>query len=96
MSGVVEDTETGRPVFFGMTAWTKPASVAGVIAGVPKLFRNALLRMEGSRKPLFLSPKQLPAANGAGDLALVHLAGCPEEKDFTQPRGFESHRLAFQ
>ncbi len=96
LSCVVDDLDSGRPAFFGITAWAAPATVTKTLAGAPKLFRDALLRAESDGVPVFLSPKHLPAANASGQLALLHLGGCPDEKDFTQPRGFEIHRLAFE
>ena len=91
VGGVVEDLETGKLAFFGMTGWAKPERIGKVLDKGPVLFRDALLREE----TLFLSPKQVATANGSGDLALVHLGGCPDEKDFGLPRGFEVHRMAF-
>jgi hypothetical protein len=96
-SCVIDDLDSGKPAFFGVTAWTTPAAVATLLQREPGGFRSALLRAEteyGS-KSLLLSRKQLAAANSSDNLALVHLAGCPDETDFTKPRGFEVHRLAF-
>lgn len=95
VGGVVEDLETGKPAFFGMTGWAKPERIRQVLERRPEHFRDALLREEASRGSVLLSPKQLAVANGAGDLALVHFGGCPDEKDFGLPRGFEVHRMAF-
>lgn len=95
-SCVIDDLDSGKPAFFGMTAWTSPAAISTLLERETGGFRNALLRTEmpGPRS-LLLSRKQLAAANGSDDLALVHLCGCPDEMDFTAPRGFEVHRLAF-
>lgn len=96
LPGVIEDTETGRPVFFGATAWTRPSSVASLLSQGPGLFRDAILRSEAKGKRILLSQRELRIANTSGDLALVHLAGCPESADFTQARAEEVHRLANQ
>jgi hypothetical protein len=95
IGGVVEDLDTGKLVFFGMTGWSRPETIARVREEKPRLFRDALLRREAQRKQVLLSPKQVAEANGRGELALVHFGGCPEVKDFTQERGFEVHRMAF-
>lgn len=95
VGGVVADLESGRLVFFGMTGWAKPERVNSILAGKPLLFRNALLKEDEGRAAVFLSPKQVAQANRLGELALVHLGGCPDEKDFSQARGFEVHRMAF-
>lgn len=94
--GVVEDSECNRPAFLGLTAWVDLARLGKITAGRPGLFRNALFQAEASRKYVFLPAKSIPAVNSAGTLSLVHLAGCPDEKDFTQQRGYEIHRMAFE
>ncbi|MGJ5813632.1 helix-turn-helix transcriptional regulator [Paludibaculum fermentans] len=92
---VVEDRDLGRPAFFGCVGFASPSSVATVLAGNPRRFRDALLRSEWQRRPVFLAPKQLRAANASGDLALLHISGAPDDLDFTNPRVAELHRVSF-
>lgn len=94
ISGVIIENIAGQPCFCGVTAFVRPRVAARMAQAGG--FRETLLQNEAAGTPVLLSSKALAAANTEGDLALVHLFGCPDNLDFASPRGFELHRLAFE
>lgn len=91
---VIVDAE-GRICFCGVTTFVRTATAARLFEQ-PDPLRESLLRLEAAGARVMLGGRSLAAANADGDLALIHLFGCPDTFDFSSPRGFEIHRMGFE
>lgn len=95
LSFVVEEIGRAGLRFFGLTGFVHPPSVTRVVETSGGAMRDGLVSLEVSGPPPFLSRRGVAHANARGQLALVHLFGCPDITALSDQQGQEIHRMAF-
>ncbi len=93
---VIDETSTGRLRWFGLSAFVNPGALSTALQMPTTPFRQFLFNSVLHGGSLFLSQKQIAAANTAGDLILAVLLCQPDVGEYTEAQGGLLFRIGYE